>query len=97
VNLAARTVTGPRGPHELKEKEALILRLLAEREGEAVDRHTMLDRIWGHDAFPTTRTVDNFLVRLRRLLEEDPSEPRYLLTVRGVGYRLETSDEGKRP
>lgn len=88
VDLAARTVTGPGGTHELREKEALILRVLAERAGEAVDRHTILDRVWGYDAYPTTRTVDNFFVRLRRILEEDPAAPRHLLTVRGVGYRL---------
>jgi two-component system alkaline phosphatase synthesis response regulator PhoP len=92
VDLGARTVTGPRGRHELGEKEALILRLLAERNGEAVDRHTILDRVWGYDAFPTTRTVDNFVVRLRRILEDDPSDPRYLATVRGIGYRLVTNE-----
>lgn len=96
VNLSARTARGPSGTHHLGEKEALILRLLAERRGEAVDRHTILDRIWGYDAFPTTRTVDNFLVRLRRILEEDPSQPKYLLTVRGVGYRLVATDEPDR-
>jgi DNA-binding response OmpR family regulator len=88
VDLAARVVTGPSGRHELGEKEALILRVLAERAGEPVDRHTILDRVWGYDAFPTTRTVDNFLVRLRRIFERDPARPRHLLTVRGVGYRL---------
>jgi len=88
VDLAGRTVSGPRGRFELREKEVLILRLLLEHAGEAVDRHTILDRVWGYDAFPTTRTVDNFVVRLRRMLEDDPAEPRHLVTVRGVGYRL---------
>ncbi|MFN8178198.1 MAG: response regulator transcription factor [bacterium] len=88
VDLAARTVTGPNGRHELREKEALILRVLAERAGEPVDRHTILDRVWGYDAFPTTRTVDNFVVRLRKIVEKDPARPRHLLTVRGAGYRL---------
>lgn len=96
IDLTARQVTGPRGTHELREKEALILRLLAERGGEPVDRHTILDRVWGYDAFPTTRTVDNFLVRLRRILEVDPARPRHLVTVRGVGYRL-VLGEGEAP
>lgn len=88
VDLGARTAAGPHGRHDLGEKDTLILRLLAERAGEPVDRHTILDRVWGYDAFPTTRTIDNFLVRLRRILEKDPARPRHLLTVRGVGYRL---------
>jgi two-component system alkaline phosphatase synthesis response regulator PhoP len=88
VNLRTRTLETPSGTHELREKEAMILRLLAEKRGEPVDRHTILNRIWGFDAFPTTRTVDNFIVSLRKLLEDDPAEPRHLVTVRGVGYRL---------
>jgi two-component system alkaline phosphatase synthesis response regulator PhoP len=88
VNLRLRTLENASGVHELREKEAMILRLLAEKRGEPVDRHTILNRIWGFDAFPTTRTVDNFIVNLRKLLEEDPADPRHLVTVRGVGYRL---------
>jgi two-component system alkaline phosphatase synthesis response regulator PhoP len=72
----------------LSTKETLILRLLAERAGEVVSRAEILDRVWGYDAFPTTRTIDNFVVRLRRILEPDPSQPRYLHTIRGTGYRL---------
>jgi two-component system alkaline phosphatase synthesis response regulator PhoP len=79
-----------RGTRETKlsTKETLILRALAERAGEVVSRAEILDRVWGYDAFPTTRTIDNFIVRLRRLLEPDPSHPRYLHTIRGTGYRL---------
>ncbi len=88
VNLSARTLERHGVVHELREKEAMILRLLAEKRGEPVDRHTILNRIWGFDAYPTTRTVDNFIVNLRKLLEDDPAEPRHLVTVRGVGYRL---------
>jgi DNA-binding response OmpR family regulator len=72
----------------LSTKETLILRLLAERAGQVVSRTEILDRVWGYDAFPTTRTIDNFVVRLRRILEPDPSQPRYLHTIRGTGYRL---------
>jgi len=72
----------------LSQKEAMILRCLAERTGEVVSRAEILDRVWGYDAFPTTRTIDNFIVRLRRTLEPDPQSPRYIHTVRGAGYRL---------
>lgn len=72
----------------LSEKETMILRCLAERSGEVVSRDEILDRVWGYEAFPTSRTVDNFIVRLRRLLEPDPKNPRYIHTIRGSGYRL---------
>jgi len=73
---------------ELSPRELAILRCLAERPGEVVSRAEILDRVWGYDAFPTTRTIDNFIVRLRRLLEPDARNPRYIHTVRGTGYRL---------
>ena len=73
---------------ELSAKEILILRVLAERAGEVVSRTEILDRVWGYDAFPTTRTIDNFIVRLRRTIEADAQNPRYIHTVRGTGYRL---------
>jgi two-component system, OmpR family, alkaline phosphatase synthesis response regulator PhoP len=73
---------------KLSTKETLILRTLAERPGEVVSRSEILDRVWGYDAFPTTRTIDNFVVRLRRILEPDPTQPRFLHTIRGTGYRL---------
>ncbi len=72
----------------LSQKEAMILRCLAERPGEVLERSEILERVWGYDAFPTTRTIDNFIVRLRRVLEPDPRNPRYIHTVRGAGYRL---------
>ncbi|HVS09180.1 MAG TPA: response regulator transcription factor [Planctomycetota bacterium] len=72
----------------LSVKETMILRCLAERPGEVVPRAEILDRVWGYDAFPTSRTIDNFIVRLRRILEPDPQNPRYIHTVRGTGYRL---------
>jgi two-component system alkaline phosphatase synthesis response regulator PhoP len=73
---------------ELSARETMILRCLAERSGEVVSREEILDQVWGYDAFPTTRTIDNFIVRLRRTLEPDPQNPRYIHTVRGTGYRL---------
>lgn len=73
---------------ELSTKETMILRCLAERPGEVVSRDQILNQVWGYDAFPTTRTIDNFILRLRRTFEPDPQSPRYIHTVRGTGYRL---------
>lgn len=88
VNLRAYRATTAEGQVDLKEKEVMILRLLREHEGEPVDRETILDRVWGFGAYPTTRTVDNFILSLRKILEIDPKQPKHLLTVHGIGYRL---------
>lgn len=93
VNLRAFQATTDDGVVDLKEKEIMILRLLKEHEGEPVDRETILDRVWGFGAYPTTRTVDNFILALRKLIEEDPKQPRHILTVHGVGYRLITNPD----
>jgi DNA-binding response OmpR family regulator len=65
-----------------------VLRLLWTRRGAAVSRADILHEVWGYDALPTTRTVDNHVAELRAALEADSSAPRHLLTVHGVGYRL---------
>ncbi len=72
----------------MSRKEFGILRLLAARAGEVVTRDELLDEVWGYEQYPTTRTVDNHIALLRSKLEEDPSKPRHLLTVHGVGYKL---------
>jgi two-component system alkaline phosphatase synthesis response regulator PhoP len=73
---------------ELTEKEAMILKVLAEHGGEIVSREDLLERVWGYDVFPSTRTVDNFILRLRKRFERDPADPKHFLTVWGVGYRF---------
>ncbi len=75
-------------PQELTEKEAMILKVLSEHAGEIVSREDLLERVWGYDVFPSTRTVDNFILRLRKRFEKDPANPRHFLTVWGVGYRF---------
>jgi DNA-binding response OmpR family regulator len=75
--------------HSLSDKETGMLRLLAAHPGEAVSREKFLDVVWGYHAFPSLRTVDNFVITLRSKLEIDPATPRHLVTVRGIGYRLE--------
>jgi len=79
--------------HELTEKEAMILKVLAEHGGEIVSREDLLERVWGYDVFPSTRTVDNFILRLRKRFEKDPANPRHFLTVWGVGYRFLAAGE----
>lgn len=70
-------------------KEFAMLRLLAEAKGEPISREKFLDVVWGYAAFPTTRTVDMHIASLRRKLEKNPDDPRWIKTVHGVGYRLE--------
>jgi len=65
-----------------------ILQVLDERRGELVSRDEILDAVWGEDASPTNRTVDNFILKLRRTLEKNPARPRHILTVYGQGYKL---------
>ena len=68
--------------------EADLLRYLTEREGRVVSRKEILEQVWRVHEDTDTRAIDNFIVRLRRYIEDDPAQPRYLLTVRGVGYRF---------
>jgi DNA-binding response OmpR family regulator len=73
---------------EMTRKEFGVLRLLASRPGEVVTRDELLNEVWGFENYPSTRTVDNHIATLRAKLENNPSEPRHLLTVHGVGYKL---------
>jgi two-component system, OmpR family, alkaline phosphatase synthesis response regulator PhoP len=68
--------------------EVNVLKYLIEHEGKPVSRKRMLDEVWGLHEDTDTRAIDNFIVRLRRYIEDDPTHPRHLLTVRGVGYRF---------
>jgi DNA-binding response OmpR family regulator len=68
--------------------EIELLRLLHERAEQPVSRDEILDKIWGIQAYPSNRTVDNFIVKLRRKLEDDHKKPRHILTVYGYGYKL---------
>jgi DNA-binding response OmpR family regulator len=71
--------------------EANVLRYLIQHEGAPVSRKAMLEEVWGLHEDTDTRAIDNFIVRLRRYIEDDPTRPRHLLTVRGVGYRFVAS------
>ena len=79
--------------HSLTHKEAMILRALADQTGNIVTREEVLDRVWGYEVFPSTRTIDNFIVRLRKRFERNPEAPAHFHTVRGVGYRFTVEPE----
>ena len=73
---------------EISAKELELLRYLALHRGEVVSRDNLLAEVWGHQREVATRTVDNFIVRLRKKIEADPGDPRFLITVHGSGYKL---------
>lgn len=73
----------------LTHKECAVLTLLLEKQGAVLARDEILDRAWAEDEYPTPRTVDNFILRLRKLIEPDAAEPRVIRSVRGVGYLLD--------
>ncbi len=75
--------------HALSHKECTLLKLLYEKRGTVVSRDEILDLVWSEDEYPTPRTVDNFIVRLRKLLEPSAETPTLIRSVRGVGYLLE--------
>ncbi len=77
----------------LTQKEAMILRELAQRQGSVVWRDELLERVWGDDVLPSSRTIDNFILRLRKRFEPDPERPRFFHTVRGIGYRFTAEGE----
>jgi len=75
-------------PVVLTTREFAILRLMVSNKGVVISRDRMLNEVWGYDAYPSTRTVDNQIVKLRQKLEDDPENPRFILTVRGTGYKF---------
>jgi DNA-binding response OmpR family regulator len=89
VDFARFTAQSGDSTHRLTHKESAVLQLLLEKSGKAVSRDEILNRAWAQDEFPTERTVDNFVLRLRRLVERDPANPQTIRSIRGVGYQLE--------
>jgi len=73
---------------QLSAMEFKLLKYLAEREGEVISRDQLLDDVWGYDQFPTTRTVDNYILLLRKKIENDPSNPKHLITLHKAGYKF---------
>ena len=75
-------------PEKLTQLEIDLLKYFSNNPGRVLSRDELLEKVWGMQASPTSRTVDNFIVKLRRKLEEDQKNPRHILTVYGLGYKL---------
>ena len=88
IDVKKQIVTIGRKSQPLTFYEVELLKLLHERAEQPVSRDEILDKIWGVEAYPTNRTVDNFIVKLRRKLEDDTKKPTHILTVYGYGYKL---------
>jgi len=88
IDLGKYTVTKKNKARALTALEAAVLRYLADHRGEVVTRDALLDKVWGYEKFPTTRTIDNHILKLRKKIEDDPNHPRHILSVYGGGYRL---------
>lgn len=73
---------------ELSKKEVQLLKLLSEKSNEVVSRDTILEHVWGYEVYPTSRTIDNFILNFRKYFESNPKEPRYFHSIRGVGYKF---------
>lgn len=74
--------------HQLSKKEMKLLRLFVDRRNEVLSRETILETVWGYDIFPSTRTIDNYILAFRKYFEKDPKDPKHFLSVRSVGYKF---------
>jgi len=88
VNFKTYNAQTSRGEVQLTKKEAMLLKLLIDRKNEVVSRQQILQAVWGYDVYPSTRTIDNFILSFRKYFEEDPKNPKFFLSVRGVGYKF---------
>ncbi|WP_026750902.1 MULTISPECIES: response regulator transcription factor [unclassified Sediminibacterium] len=88
IDFKAQDAVTWNGQHvDLSKKEAMLLKLLIENKGEVVTREKILQVVWGYNVYPTTRTIDNFILSFRKYFEEDSRNPVYFHSVRGVGYK----------
>jgi two-component system, OmpR family, alkaline phosphatase synthesis response regulator PhoP len=94
INFKAQEATTANGQKiELSKKETMLLKLLIENKNEVVTREKILQSVWGYNVYPTTRTIDNFILNFRKYFEEDSRNPKYFHSVRGVGYKYAEENE----
>jgi two-component system alkaline phosphatase synthesis response regulator PhoP len=89
IDFKAQTATNEKGDLiSLSKKEIMLLKLMIEYRNEVVSREKILQAVWGYQVFPTTRTIDNFILNFRKYFETDPREPQHFHSIRGVGYKF---------
>jgi two-component system, OmpR family, alkaline phosphatase synthesis response regulator PhoP len=88
VNFITYEIKGINGHAELTKREIALLKLLIERKGEVVSREDILDEVWGTDAYPSSRTIDNYILAFRKYFEKSQREPQHFHSIRGVGYKF---------
>lgn len=93
VDFKTYHASGPGGEVELSQKECMTMKYLVEHHDEVVSRDMILDAVWGYHVYPSSRTIDNFILRLRKIFEPDPANPRFIHTLRGAGYRFTPGGE----
>jgi two-component system alkaline phosphatase synthesis response regulator PhoP len=89
INFNTYEIKGVNGlKTEITKREIALLRLLIERKGQVISREEILDAVWGTEAFPSSRTIDNYIVAFRKYFEKNQKEPRHFHSIRGVGYKF---------
>jgi two-component system alkaline phosphatase synthesis response regulator PhoP len=93
INFESHEAKGVQGVFELTKKEILLMRLLIENKNQVVSRERILKVVWDYTVIPNTRTIDNFVLSLRKYFEEDPKQPQFIHSARGVGYKFVLNTE----
>ncbi len=88
INFKTYEAKGVNGNLNLTNKEALLLKMMVERKNEVVSRQQILQTVWGYDVYPSTRTIDNFILSFRKYFEKNPKKPEFFHSIRGVGYKF---------
>lgn len=88
INFVTYEIRGTNGKTEISKKEIALLKLLIERKGEVISREEILDSVWGKDAYPSSRTIDNYILAFRKYFEKNQREPIHFHSIRGVGYKF---------
>lgn len=88
IDFKANVIRGPEGEQELTKMESQLMRYFIHHEGKILSRETIMEEVWGHDYLLSTRTIDTHVTHLRKKIEDNPSEPKHIVTVHRVGYKF---------